>query len=372
MGMRFRKLGMVAIASLLALTSTSLARVAPSTAAFRSSSNIELVRTVEVKGGTGGGRVIGDFFYVSTATGMHIYDISDPLKPRRLGHLGKPPKYPTLFAAQEDPDTNGEIYLSDRNGGLQVVDVRDVRRPTVVGETGGYQHTWSCISHCDYAYGADGAIVNVRKPNGPKLVGNWQDRTGIAGAHDVTPVTEDLAVVSTTPLSVIDVSRPLRPSVIATGTAESDGFAHGNLWPRKGKDRFLILGTENAFYCNAEPAFITTFDTRGWRESGELRPVDEYRVPDLDPNRSTPVNTLCGHWFDAAPSFHDGGLLAAAWYEDGMRLLDIDGRGRIEEVGYYIRDNAASSAAYWVTEEIVYLTDYQNGFDILRVRKTRL
>ena len=77
---------------------------------------------------------------------------------------------------------------------------------------------------------------------------------------------------------------------------------------------------------------------------------------------------LCGHWFDEEPSFRNGGRVTAAWYEDGMRLLDIDRKGRIEEIGYYIRENAASSAAYWITEDIIYVTDYYDGFDVLRVK----
>ncbi len=49
------------------------------------------------------------------------------------------------------------------------------------------------------------------------------------------------------------------------------------------------------------------------------------------------------------------------------RLAETLGRGRIRGVGYYIRDGTVSSAAYWITDSIVYLTDYSEGFDILRI-----
>lgn len=352
--------------SVLGIMSASSA--SPPITTYRASNNVELVRHVPVKGGTGGGRVLGNYFYVSTGGGMQIYDISNPARPRRLSNLGTPPNISFLYgSAQEDPDTNGEIFLGHR-GGLELIDVSDVRDPKVVGVSNVYQHTYSCISDCDFVYGADGAIFDIRKPSNPREVGNWQSVTGIQGAHDVTGVSEDLAVVSTMPLTILNVEDPLRPRVLAEGTPKSSGFMHGNLWPRQGEDRFLIAGTEDSWTCNAAPAFITTFDTRGWKASGRLEPVDEYRVPDLDLERSTPVNLLCGHWFDDEPSFRNGGRVAAAWYEDGMRLLDIDGRGRIKEVGYYIRQNAASSAAYWVTDGFVYVTDYHDGFDVLRVK----
>ncbi|MGH2694993.1 MAG: hypothetical protein ACRDJJ_09315, partial [Actinomycetota bacterium] len=117
-------------------------------AAYRASDNIRLVRHVEVPGGTGGGRLIGKYFYVSTATGLQIYDVSDPARPDRVGRLGPNPSIYSSFhyAAQEDPDTNGEVYLSDRNGGLQTIDVGEVRRPRVVGALRSYQHTWTCIA----------------------------------------------------------------------------------------------------------------------------------------------------------------------------------------------------------------------------------
>ena len=350
------------------LGATSPGTAGPSAPAYRASDNIDHIGHVPVKGGTGGARIIGDYFYVSTGGGMQIYDISDPTKPRRLSNIGQAADVSFLYgSAQEDPDTNGDIYLRDR-GGLELVDVSDVRKPKVLGFWEGYQHTYSCISDCDFVYGADGAIFDIRKRNDPKQVGNWQDAAGVGGAHDVTAVTDDLAVVSTTPLTVLNVANPLRPELLAIGEPKTGGYVHGNLWPRNGKDRFLIAGTENAWACNAKPAFVTTFDTRGWQKSERFKPVDEYRVPDLDVERSTPVNMLCGHWFDEEPSFRNGGRVAAAWYEDGMRLLDIDRKGRISEAGYYIRENAASSAAYWVTDEVIYVTDYYDGFDILRVK----
>lgn len=332
-----------------------------------SSPNVELVRHVEVAGGTGGGRFVGHYFFASTSTGLAIYDIADPTRPKQVGRLGDPSTTYAPFSAQEDPETNGRIFLADRPSALTVVDVSDVRNPHIVGELDTYQHTWSCVADCTYAYGADGAIVDLTNPRKPREVGNWQQETGINGAHDVTSVSRDLTVVSTTPLRILDVSDPRRPRLLAQGQPQSVGFQHGNLWPRHGKDRFLIAGTENAYLCNLDPAFITTFDTRGWKQTGTFRPVDEYRVPE-DPDQASPVNTFCGHWFDTHPDFHDGGLIAAGWYEDGMRLLEVDSTGHIEEKGYFMRELGASSAAYWAARDLVYVTDYNEGFDVLRVK----
>jgi hypothetical protein len=88
--------------------------------------------------------------------------------------------------------------------------------------------------------------------------------------------------------------------------------------------------------------------------------------PSLYPDGDSPYNQYCAHWFTEHPDFADGGLVAVAWYEHGVRFLDVGEDGMIEEVGWFVPLGGSTSAAYWVTDEIVYTTDYQRGFDILR------
>jgi hypothetical protein len=50
-----------------------------------------------------------------------------------------------------------------------------------------------------------------------------------------------------------------------------------------------------------------------------------------------------------------------------MRLLDVTETGRVKELGYYVPFGGSSSAAYWITDKIVYSIDLTRGFDILRI-----
>lgn len=74
------------------------------------------------------------------------------------------------------------------------------------------------------------------------------------------------------------------------------------------------------------------------------------------------------HWFEQHPDFKDGGLVALGFYGHGVRFLDVSSRGKIEEIGYFLGWGANTSAAYWITDDIVYTVDMHRGIDVLRVR----
>jgi hypothetical protein len=55
-----------------------------------------------------------------------------------------------------------------------------------------------------------------------------------------------------------------------------------------------------------------------------------------------------------------------AWYEHGTRFLDVDSKGKIKEVGWFLPLGGSTSATYWINDEILYAVDYNRGIDILR------
>ena len=59
-------------------------------------------------------------------------------------------------------------------------------------------------------------------------------------------------------------------------------------------------------------------------------------------------------------------MLAAGWYHSGTRFLDVDAKGKIKEVGWFLPNGGGTSGAYWITDEIVYAVDYTRGIDVLR------
>jgi hypothetical protein len=335
---------------------------------YFASPNVEYIDHVPLENDTSGARVLGGYMYVTTSRGLSIYDLEDPLAPRKVGSTILPQ---TPYFAQEDVDTNGRILLvATVDGVLNVVDVEDKTNPQVIGRLrGGAGHTNTCILDCTYSYASSGQIVDLRDPTDPRLVGDWS--TGVPGSvtHDVTEVAPGMIVVSG-PIALLDARKdPTNPVVRALAMGGPGGIIHSNLWPRQMKDTFLLVGGESAGpRCGEQSASFSTWDTRGWRRSGTFRELHEYRVESgtyTDGNAA--ANTFCMHWFDDHPDFRNGGLVAVAWYEHGTRILEVGPAGKIESAGYFLPMGGATSAAYWVTDDIIYTADYHRGIDIIRV-----
>jgi hypothetical protein len=329
--------------------------------------NVEFVRNLPEETDTAGARIKGHYFYLTTSRGLSIYDISEPLDPQKVGSLPLPqePQF-----SEEDPDTNGRLMLVGATGTLNVIDVRDKTAPKIIGTLDGADnHTITCILDCSYAYGSEGDIVDLRHPRHPKLVGDWTKGMPAHSSHDVTEIAPGRIVTSSQPILYLDARRhPAKPKVLAVGSNRDGRFIHGNVWPHRGSDRFLLVGGETQGPCDqAGSGAFMVWDASRWRETHTFRMVDEFRMHNGSPSEGdAPVNSFCAHWFSTNPTYDDGGLVAMGWYEHGTRFLTVSRRGHIKEVGWFLPAGASTSAAYWITKRIVYTTDYQRGFDILR------
>jgi hypothetical protein len=332
------------------------------------SDNVEFVKNVpDVEGA--GARIVGDHLYMSTSEGVRIFDIKNPLKPTLVGSEEFLLPYAPGTFASEDPDTNGQTMVV----GSGVYDVSDVRKPEFLGYWGSPSHTSTCVLDCRYAYDSEGVIMDLAVPAEPRHVGNWNKATPATWAHDLTEVSPGVVVTASEPLMVLDAREdPLHPAVLAVGEVEVDEFVHGLLWPRQGNDRYLLAGGEDLGpRCDVEvdnrKASFVTYDTRGWRRSQQLHQRHSWAPPHgTFTDGNAPANQFCGHWFDDHPTFRNGGLVAAGWYEHGTQFLSVSQSGKIKRVGFFTPLGGAASAAYWVTDRIVYVVDYMRGLDILR------
>ena len=357
---------LAAAAAVLALATTALP--AHSIPVYFASDNVEYIGYVPLENDTAGARIVGKYMYITTSRGLTIYDLSDPLAPQKLGSVVV---FQEPYFAEEDVDTNGEILLIGALGTLNVIDVEDKSNPTLIGTLDGADnHTVSCVLDCKWAYGSEGVIVDLRDPTKPKLAGNWaQGSPASGGGHDVTEVAPGMVLTSTQPLLLLDARKnPTKPKVVASGFNDDGRFMHSNLWPHRMKDKFLLVGGESSGpSCDDTDAAFMTWDATKWR-SGRFTMIDEYRVKNGVPtDGDAPANLYCMHWFDDHPDYKNGGLVAVAWYEHGVRLMDVSSTGKISEAGYFVPAGGSTSAAYWVTDEILYTADYNRGIDIIKV-----
>jgi hypothetical protein len=369
-----RRVALVATA-FLTLAGLPAARSTPVPPGF-ATSNVEWLANVPLHVDSAGARVVGHYLYASDSRQITIYDISNPELPVPVSETPLP-EIP--YFAQEDLETNGKILVigQGRDTGnvtdtLFVFDVTNKVLPRLLtAYQGASSHTISCILDCTYLYNSNGQIVDLREPESPKVVGDW--RKGVkflASGHDVTEVAPGLVVTSSNPVLYLDARRdPAHPKLLAKGTAKDGRFVHANLWPNKGKDRFLLVGGETgAGGCADEDAgAFMTWETTGSARSKTFRMVDEWRPPDSLPTEGGfPTGTYCTHWFTTRPGYRNGGIVAEGWYEHGTRFLNVSPKGRISEVGWFIPAGTTASAAYWVTKDLLYLIDYNRGLDIVR------
>jgi hypothetical protein len=338
---------------------------------YFASDNVEFVDHVPFNNDSAGGKLVGDYFYVTSSRALLIYDVSDPVAPAIVGLL---PLVQTPYFAEEDPDTNGKILLvGGLDGVLNVIDVEDKTSPQIIGQLdGGDAHTTSCILDCSWAYNSNGQIIDLRKPTAPKIAGNWAENTPAqGGGHDVTEVRPGMVMTSSTPMLLLDARKnPAKPKVIASVGGTEPRYIHANLWPNM-KDRFLLVQAETTSgvsTCGGEDdGSFMTFDATKWRKTRSFTMIDELRYETgLPTDGRMPYGTYCAHWFDLHPSYRNGGLLAMAFYENGTHFLEVSSKGKISEAGYFVPVAGSTSAVYWIDDEILYTVDYNRGIDIIR------
>lgn len=345
---------------------SSTATAGPTTGGF-ASDNVAHVRHIPLNIDSAGARVVGDYFYITTSNGLMIWDASDPLNPTPTGYLPLPQQ---PYFAEEDVDTNGEILLVSTLTMLFVVDVEDKSAPTIVGQLAGAdQHTWTCVLDCTWAYGSEGLIADLRDPTAPALAGTWTEGNPASGSHDVTEVKRGIIVTSSTPIMMLDARKnPAKPKLLAVGQPPNGQYMHSNIWPRLTKDRWLIMGSESSGpSCDENDGGLMIFDTSKLKKTRTFQLVDEYKVENgLPTDGNAAANLYCGHWIEARPGWKNGGYLAMGWYEHGSRFFEVDGKGKISEAGYFLPYAGSTTAAYWMSKDIVYAVDYNRGLDILK------
>lgn len=350
------------------------------------SKNFELVNSVTIGGISVGGQAVGDTYFVASwQTGLRSYDISDPENPVELDHLPE-----VSHNENEDLATNGKILLlskfnrADAVNHLAVIDVSDPKNMKVIATLAGAgSHTMECLYDCKWAYGSsskvasDGIIVDLRNPEKPKLLDKlWSDVTGVR-AHDVTEVRPGLVVTSSSPMFALDTTDPENPKILQNTDPKAPHTGHNNIWPRGGKDRFLLSASETSangrceLYSDDDGRTLQAWDTRGWRTGG-FKPAGTYTLDHSEghpPVDALGVQGCSAHWAHEQPGFKNGGLVAMAAWSHGVRLLEVSRAGDIKEVGWFLKDVHGAVDVEWVTDRIIYVIEDGGGvggFDVIK------
>ena len=334
--------------------------------------NVEWIRHIPLSTNGVGGRLIDGWFYANDQNKIMIFDVkTNPEDPKLTGVLPMPQEW---LLSREDLDGNGRILIVPNTvtGRLYVVDVEDKTNPQIIAELPGAQsHTSSCVLDCQWVYNSSGQIIDLRDPAKPKLVKEkWGDGKPASGGHDVEEVAPGLVLTATQPIMLLDARKdPTRPKLLALGSSKDGRFIHTARWPG-GNDKFLLMAGETNFkvQCSEASAAFMTWDASNYKKTKTFTMIDEYRMRNGTHIDGSPAaNVSCStHWHEAHPSFDDGGLVAAAFFEHGARFIDVSDTGKIKEIGWFLPHGGSTSAVYWITDRIAYTLDYNRGIDIIK------
>ncbi len=110
--------------------------------------------------------------------------------------------------------------------------------------------------------------------------------------------------------------------------------------------------------------------------TGNIRPLDIANIPAEGKAPLNEAGAFCSaHWFD----FHQSGILAQGFYQQGLRLVDVRDPYNIKEYGFFTGGASEVWDAYWVPKRdangvatgkrtnIVYTADLVRGIDVFCV-----
>jgi hypothetical protein len=382
-----RRLITVALSMLLLAGLTGAGNAGPTVGGI-ASDHIEYVTSIPFEQSTStGARVVGKYLYTTSWKNMSIYDVSDPASPQLLSTtpfaVDAPSGGQPARVENEDVATNGKIlvftagFTGAGDDDVYIYNVEDKTNPTLLSLSHGFsQHTMSCVLDCKWLYGSEGVIVDIRDPSAPKVQETrWDDGATVNGHHDVTEVAPGLVLTATDPMLFLDARKdPAHPKLIAMSQAMGE-FIHSTQWPNNAKDKFAMSTGETWVpgvdtTCKEDSAGLSTWDASKWKKTHTLTKVDTFRpksgtFTDGNPAVNAPFG-CSSHWFQQHPKFHNGGLVAAGFYNHGTRIFRVASNGKITEPDWFIPYAGGTSAAYWVGDRYIYSVDYERGIYVLK------
>ena len=287
------------------------------------------------------------------------------------------------YTAGDGPDRNPSDNVPE--GGFSILDLRDLSKPRQVKTvpspaadvnpvfTSGAGHYWD-VDDAGIAWhtGSGGtAAFDISDPVNPK------------------PLTATDPAGAKTPLNDFIHHNSMRPNARSFRPNAEPSLANGNVALVTEED-YANDGDE--VVCNRAGTFQTwsvpNLDGAGYQAGnpknltgkGPMANLDVVQAPsDAGGGASTPVGGFCSaHWFD----YHQSGIVAQGWYQQGLRLIDVRNPKDIKQYGFFTAGASQVWDAYWVPARnadgtakadrektnIIYTADVVRGIDVFEVK----
>jgi hypothetical protein len=283
--------------------------------------------------------------------GIRVIDIADPTNPRDVAFL------PTGGRGVHRPIVDPErrrAYLSTRDDDaigqlLWIVDLTDPARPERIGR---WWHAGQEPGSEREAGGGLGRTLHEARPLGDRLYLAYLDGG----------------------LAVLDISDPSAPRLTGTQIV-SGAYAphHHTPWPLPERNLLLVTHETIRPLCEEPPAFLWICDIS---DPDRPTPISTVMPEPIDPITKLPVSgDFCqrGGRYGAHNLWADGGdLVYVAWFNAGLRVINIRDPHRPAETGFWIAPAPAGRPASQANDVfvddrgLIFLTDrWGGGLDIL-------
>jgi hypothetical protein len=388
-----KRIAVLAVAAaFVAPAPPSSGQVLPALPPLAASDNLEVIGNIP--GSFFGMNFKGNYAFATGSSGLTVFDISDPAAPSIAGEL------PLAHFENEDVDVCGDLLTIANDAinpaaPLYVIDISDPTRPTLAGTLSlslegadvGAGHIANFVTPDCSQLWVDGGVrvevVDLTVPSAPKSLGSFESEASKSEAFTVTHDTEldgtglvwSVGGGGAAGYRITD--DPLNPELVAStdhsGVNPSpfnDFILHNS--KRRGKtlliteEDYIDTDEDQPGSCNGQGKFETWSLKR--MRPGAVTPIDTWETELNASDSKAPLTVNCSsHWFE-----EQDGIATVAWYEQGVRFLDVTNPSDIRQVGYYLPANGSTWASYWVptdsSGELVYTTDAYRGLDILRIQ----
>jgi hypothetical protein len=413
------------VLSAVALAASPTARALPPTplTTVAASDNVSLVANFPAAGVAIGGKFAGKYYFLTSARaatygtpdavsdgGLFVFDVANPESPQLVSHLPLPIwenedvdlslKRKVLLISADRKKTASPVATSPNVPGmLFVYDISDMSKPMLKSQVampasvgtrekdgaplGGPGHIANCILDCNYVYVTGSRdrsvhVVDLRDTSAPKVIGKIQTPAGADHGTWAPGIVHDVNVDPTGHVWMTGsggtalyapITDPLKPRLLAATSAadnkRTNSYIHHNSLRLTGD---TVLVTEESYNgCGGEEPVAYDDPVGGRFETWKIDLKRKRLVPIAVYSQQVPgVSTCSSHWFDINASK----VVADAWYEGGVRFLDVTNPKKIRQVGYLRTSDGSASQAQFVPgrPDLVYVADYLRGLDVIKIK----
>jgi hypothetical protein len=326
-------------------------------------------------------------------SGVQLFDATNPrlllplaFIPLPVGHtatcingcdylwVNGPAGRPITLPGQPDPGN-----APDRGRPIIAVDIRDPRNPVISPEPLDTHRNDGVTDYVHDVQVDEAGIAWVSGAGGVR--GYWtagRNRDPVTGRTRTATGFDPIPYAGGAIPGDLFSHNSFRPDALRYRARDPNKASYRDRRPRPGE---VLLATEETFAggCGADGKLRTVdlkgqlvrgrwdgFDGKSWKaghgRSYDLPVLDSWGV---DGQQGSYATTDCSaHYFD-----YRNGLVAEAFYGQGVRILDVSDPFRIKQIGWYVPDQGNAWAAYW-DGDYLFVADFVRGVDVLRFTGT--